>query len=87
MKLHDMQPSGHSDVTCKLLLLAIIELLLGCTLGTPIQEMKVLKEASIPDQSHLITDFLHTYIKFIKNVARPFNPEKGNNIHNRHKIL
>jgi len=53
MKLHDMLPSGHSDILCKLLLLAIIGLLLGRTLGTRIQEMKVLEEAFIPDQSHL----------------------------------
>jgi energy-converting hydrogenase Eha subunit G len=70
-----MQTSGHSDIICKLLLLAIIELLIKRTLGTAIQEMKVLKEASISDQSHLITEFLHTDTKFIKNVARPFNLE------------
>jgi hypothetical protein len=44
--------------------------------------MKVLQEASIPDQSHLITEFFHTDIKFIKTVARPFNPEEGNNMNN-----
>jgi hypothetical protein len=87
MKLHNMQPSGHSDIICKLLLLAIIELLLGRTLGTRIQEMKVLEKAFIPEQSRLITVFLHTCIKNIKNVARPFNPEEGSDIHNQYKIL
>jgi len=49
--------------------------------------MEVLKGASIPDQSRLITEFLHIHIKFIKNVARPLSPEEGSNIHNWNKIL
>jgi glucose-6-phosphate-specific signal transduction histidine kinase len=82
MKLQVMQPSGHSYTICKLLLLAIRELLLGRILGTRMQEMEVLKEISIPDQSHLTTEFLHTDTNLNKNVARPFNTEEGRNMHN-----